>query len=354
MNFIQPRLCKFLYVVLFITGLLSCSKGGIAPDVPKDNIPMEFTTSVSWGVKSNSLVNNTDDLQAYPVSLLAKATVNDNEFSVFNNDRLYYSDGEWKYDVTRYWILGAKYYFAAFAPFASTGNYDGGNKLSNGNVSFTDGTSPVLKITGYNTILNQSNPAIDARTEDLMVAHYVRDNTSSKDYSAVLLTFDHILSCVTFSIRNTTNTDITKLSDIKLNGLKYKCDITLDATEVKVVQSNDADTPVRSADRMPEAGATPFLPKGMSENDYKPLFDCEYLTLLPQILYEKNDINLTFNVHRGTSNNDVTSYSLNLGKVESIKEWKAGRKYTYTMSITSTDILFQVVEVPWIEHDVEL
>ena len=101
MNFIHSGLYKLLYVVLLIIGLLSCSKGGIAPDVPKDNIPMEFTTFVDWGVKSNSLVNNTDDLQAYPVSLLAKAIVNGNEHAVFNNDKLYYNAGEWKYDVTR-------------------------------------------------------------------------------------------------------------------------------------------------------------------------------------------------------------------------------------------------------------
>ena len=354
MNFIRPGLYKLLYVVLLITGLLSCSKRGIDPDVPDGNIPMAFTTFVDWGVKSNSLVNDTDDLQAYPISILAKATVNGNEHAVFNNDRLYYSDGEWKYDMTRYWILDAKYSFAAFAPFASTGDYDGENKLSNGSVSISGGASPVLTIVGYNTILNQGSPATDARSEDLMVAHYVRDNTSSKDYSAVLLNFEHILSCVTFSIRNTTNTDITKLSEIRLSGLKYMCDITLDETTVSVEPKADTSTPVTSADRMPETGATSFLPKGMSEKDYKPLFDCEILTLLPQILYERNDIYLTFKVHRGSPNNDVKTYSLNLGDIEEIRDWKAGKKYDYTISITSTEILFQVVEVPWIEHDVEL
>ena len=100
-----------------------------------------------------------------------------------------------------------------------------------------------------------------------------------------------------------------------------------------------------------------ILPVGSwydEENDYKPLFDCEILTLLPQILYERNDIYLTFKVHRGSPNNDVKTYSLNLGDIEGIRDWKAGKKYDYTISITSTEILFQVVEVPWIEHDVEL
>lgn len=352
MNFIQPGRYKLFTVVMMIAGLLSCSRGGIDPDVPKDNIPMEFTTLVDWDVKSNSLVNNTEDLQSYPISILASAVVNGNAHSAFSNDVLYYNDGAWKYDETRYWMLDAKYSFAAFAPYASTGGYDGGNKLSNGTVNFSNNPAPVLTITGYNTILNQQNPAVDARSEDLLVAHYDRDNTSSKDYSVVPLAFEHILSCITFSIRNTTNDDITKVSDIKLNGLKYKCDINITTSSVSVHAKSDRGV-VISADRGSEAGNS-FLPKGMSEADYKLLFDCEQLTLLPQSLYGRDDMKLTFKVHKGASDANGTGYSLSLGNIEEIREWKPGKKYDYSMSITSTDILFQVVEVPWIEHDIEL
>ena len=83
-----------------------------------------------------------------------------------------------------------------------------------------------------------------------------------------------------------------------------------------------------------------------------PLFDCEMLTLLPQTLFDQ-DIILTLTVHTGDVSSGTT-YSYNLGNIEALREWKAGKKYNYSISITSTDILFQVVEVPWIEHDVEL
>lgn len=343
MNFIQPRIYKLFYVVLLITGILSCTKGG-DPDQPGDNIPMAFTTSVDWGVKSNSLIDTAEELRSYPISILANAEVGENTYFTFQNDKLYYENGDWTYGDAKYWIPGAKYSFAAFAPFASTDVSS--NSLSNGIVSYS---SEGLKITGYNTV----NTAVDARTEDLLVAHYVRDNTSSKDYSVVPLNFEHLLSCITFSIRNTTNVDITKVSDIKLNGLECKCDITLTTSSVDVDIYSDTGV-ITSADRNPEADKTPFLPKGMSEADYKPLFDCEKLTLLPQSLYGKDVIKLTFKVHKGTSDVNGTSYSVSLGNVDTIREWKAGKKYEYTMSITSTDILFQVVEVPWIEHDIEL
>ena len=229
-----------------------------------------------------------------------------------------------------------------------------GKTLSNGTASFSNaGGNPALTITGYNTgKFTSGSTVIDARSEDLLVSHYVRDNTHSSDYSVVPLDFSHILSCISFSIRNTTNNDITKVSAISLNGLKYKCDISLNTTSVSVTPSAETGS-MTSSERIPETGAAAFLPKGMAETDYKNLFDCEILTLLPQVLYGNNII-LTFKVHKGTNDTNGTDYSYNLGNNEALREWKAGKKYNYNISITSTDILFQVVEVPWIEHEVEL
>lgn len=327
-------------------------------DSSDGNIPLNFTTYVD-AVKSNSLINNTDDLQSYSISLLANASIQGGVYDVFNNDRLDFNstDDIWSYGTSRYWIPGARYSFAAFAPYASTNGSSAGvgNTLSNGTVSYSSNEGiPVLTITDYNTgKFDPGNTEIDARSEDLLVAHYVRDNSHSNDYSTVPLTFSHILSCVTFSIRNTTNDDITKVSAITLEGLKYECDITLNTTSVSIEAQNETGD-ITSADRTPEAGATSFLPKGMAETDYKPLFDCEILTLLPQMLYGNDDIRLTFKVHKGAGDVSGTTYTLNLGNIETIREWKQGIRYNYSMTITSTDIIFQVVEVPWIEHDVEL
>lgn len=322
--------------------MLSCSKGVGGPDGPKDDfdqkIPLEFTAFVDWEVKS--LVNDADDLQKYSISLLANATLDDKTYAVFDNEMLNYTEDEWTYETARYWIPGARYSFAAFAPFAQEGSPGSEpGKLSSGTVSLSNSEgNPVLTITGYKT-----------KTEDLLVAHYVRDNSMIEDYSAVPLTFGHILSGVTFSIRNTTNDDITKVSDIKLSGLSDECNITLTTAEVTVDSSNKIAT-IASEDRLPQEGSTCFLPKGMSEADFRPLFDCEILALLPQQLYGK-EISLTFKIHKG---NTTTDYSLNLGNIEKIRDWKPGNKYNYSISITSKDILFQVVEVPWIEHEVEL
>ena len=339
MNFTQPRIYKLFSVLFIITGLLSCSKRVVEPDVPEGNVPLEFSAFVDWGVKSKSLINNAEDLQSYSMSLLANAEVAENVYPVFENNKLYYSGETWTYGAAEYWKYGAKYSFTAFAPFAS--DDPATNTLSNGDISFSDN---VL------TIENYSTAAIDSRTEDLLVAHYVRDNSSDRDFSAVPLNFEHILACVSFSIRNATNNDYTTVSAIKLKGLQSKCNITLNPSSVTVVNSTETSQEISSADRT----GNPFLPKGMSEEEYKPLFDCEYLTLLPQELYGKDAIKLTFKVHKGTNDSNGTEYSFSLGDVETLRRWEAGKKYDYSISITSTEILFQVVEVPWIVHDVEL
>ena len=349
---IRQKVCyKLLYLLFIITGILSCSKRVLEQDIPKESdLQLEFTTFVDK-VKSNSLVSSSADLQAYPISIIANASIDGTNYSVFNNDRLYYADQIWNYDVIRYWIPGAKYLFTAFAPYVQISGSGSEYTLSNGeaSLSIADGI-PTLTITDYNTGKFTSGGTVyDARTEDLLAAHYIRDNTDSKDYSAVPLNLEHLLSCVSFSIRNTTNDDVVRVTDISLAGLMVKSDITINTSSVIITPKDEAGS-ISSSDRTPSAGATAFLPKGMSEDDFKPLFDCEILTLLPQTLYKQNII-LSFTAHKTSGSSE---YSFNLGNVESLREWKAGKKYNYSISITSTDILFQVAEVSWIEHDVEL
>ena len=50
----------------------------------------------------------------------------------------------------------------------------------------------------------------------------------------------------------------------------------------------------------------------------------------------------------------ITDYSGNLGTIEGITRWQPGKKYRYNITISSEDIIFQVSEIPWIEHNVEL
>ena len=104
---------------------------------------------------------------------------------------------------------------------------------------------------------------------------------------------------------------------------------------------------------------SPFLPKGMSEQQAKPLFDCTDLTVLPQYTFGKNDsgneinITLSFRVHNSAGGAGV-KYTGNLSNIDNIPKWEAGKKYKYNITISSKYITFQVQEVPWIKHEIEL
>lgn len=359
--------------IVVAVGLLSCSKKGAEPEGEQE-VPMAFAPAVDWHhlantkAGTNGLINSATDLQQYSISILGNATKakqqgeGNDTYLVFNNHRLDYVAGTgWSYSPTKYWIQGAKYFFTAFAPFVPTTNSPADEKkvLSNGTfaISGTD-ENPVLSITGYNTgrVEGSIEGNFDARNEDLLHANVTRDNTTAEDYSPVALNFEHLLACVNFKIRNATSSDILNVTVIKIQGIEYMCDIEVTHgigtafTYMDIDNGKNSSDYFTSDDRIGTAEA-PFLPKGMSESESKQLFDCGELTVLPQGVYGKG-CKLTFTVDYGNSN--TTNYTLDLSNIETIQEWDPGKKYNYNLTITSQDIIFQVVEVPWKEHEVEL
>ena len=346
---------KLVYIAVMAL-LLSCSKGGVEPLLPEgeSGVPVAFSPSADWqtvsGAKSSgtkALIEDADDLKKYSISLLGNAVRGGETYPVFKNHELSWSSSEgWHYSPTKYWIPEANYSFAAFCPYA-TNDESIAVSISNGNVSVSGTDSnPVITITDYNTA--HSN----AKNEDLLFAKTVRDNRSSEDYSQVELQFEHLLSCLTFNVRNTSQDAITAVRDIALEGLLTLCDISIDLESATVTNKTDFSYNFGGTERNGNS-TNSFLPGGMGQSDFKPLFECESLTVLPQDTYNK-DIILAFTAYFGEDDTKGTPYTLNLGKIDSIRKWEKGKKYSYNISISSKDIIFQVVEVPWREHNVTL
>lgn len=358
---------RFFAAVLLGLFVAGCSK--VVPEQQGSSVPVSVVPAVT-SVKSQgskALVNNGTELQQYPISLIGSFTRNSTTTEVFGNAKLSCSSGAWGYTGgTQYWIPGSLYRFAAFAPYAyvTTDGVDKpANSLSNGRVSY-DNSTRTLQISEYNTGKTNS---FDARCEDLLYASVTRDNTLSDDYSPVALQMNHLLACLEFSVRNATEKDIVSVYNISLEGVKYKCTIKIDCMNAVFDSISDDKSTAdifSGAERSPETGQTSFLPKGMSSTSYKHLFDCVYLTVLHQDVYgidqdemdsKDENIYLNFTVHYKGENasNDVT-YKVNLSNIDSVMKWEMGRKYSYNLTITSQNIYFQVVEVPWVEHKVEL
>ena len=366
----RARLMRLFVAVLLVLSVVGCSKvdDELFPPV-QSNDAISFVPSVKIhdnvklsGVKS--LIEDADDLQEYSISLLGTAKRNSTVSKVFGNRAMSFSSG-WSYGDPEYWIPGALYSFAAFCPYALPSGPTApsvlNKSLTNGTVTYTeDGNNPTISIAGYNTGKKSdssqgASDGFDARCEDLLFEKVTRDNTLANDYSSVGLQMEHLLACLEFCVRNATNEDIVKIYNISLTGLKYKCDIDIDCSTGAVVRVlkdrvSSEDT-YFSGDDIGD-GSTAVLPKGMSNDSYEHLFDCDYLTVLPQDV-RGEEIKLNFTV-KFYNQEATVDYSVNLGKIESMIEWVKGMKYRFTLTISSQDIYFQVVEVPWVVHYVEL
>ena len=361
----------YIFILAMIAGLLSCSKSSLEQDGGLvSDMPLVFSPTADWpqmgngnlsgsgtrsgngtgtGAVTKALVESAEDLKRYGISLFATATKGEDTYPVFNNDNLKFTNDSWNYDITKYWIPGASYSFAAFAPYAGTAGQ--GVKLSNGTVSVSPtATEPSITITDYNSGKGNN---FDARCEDLLYAAHFRDNTNEADYSAVPLQFYHLMSCITFYIRNASKEDILSVDNIRLTGLKYKGTVNVGLSTFGVQPTGDvvgdSENYFAGNDMTGTTGA-PFLPKGMAEAQSKYLFDCENITVIPQILSGKK-IKIKFIVNYSSRSKEYTG---DLSSIDDITSWEMGKKYRYNITISSDEIIFQVKEVEWIEHEIEL
>lgn len=312
-------------------------------------VPIAVAPSV---METKALVGSDEGLRTNSFSLLATVTNHGNTSAAFGNDRLRYDEANftWTYGSPKYWVPQSHYTFGAFWPYASTSE----SQLTNGTVSYSaDGGTPTLTISGYNT--GKVGNTFDARSEDLLFTSYTRDNTAANDYSPVPLQMGHLLSSLSFKVRNATSNPITHITDISLTGLKYRCNLTVTPSEATITSDGTVvgtEETYFSGDECTGDNTTPFLPAGMSEAQFKPLYDCTDLSVLPQDVYG-NPVVLKFTVHF-SGNASGSEYSANLGTIESLTRWYPGKRYLYNFTISSKDILFQVSEVDWIEHNIKL
>ena len=136
--------------------------------------------------------------------------------SLFNNVEV--EGPNWTYTNTQYWITGAKYNFAAIAPFANgkSGVFSVAADADNNYVGTT--TLPFTNVDGTNDLLYAQNAQIVG--------------ASSGNNSTVEFNFRHILSKVKFSFKNAYNasTATIKVYDVKIENAWESATATLGET----------------------------------------------------------------------------------------------------------------------------
>ncbi len=133
-------------------------------------------------------------------------------------------DGEWTYTNTQYWIAGAKYNFAAVAPYAN--GAEGVFSVAANGDDYVGTTVLPFTNTGINDVLYAQNAQVVG---------------AANGNATVAFTFRHILSKVKFSFENGYNasTATIKVYDVKIENAYKTATATLGVNSTAWANQND-------------------------------------------------------------------------------------------------------------------
>lgn len=329
-----------LPALLLASGLpavTSCDKVP-AGEQPGDT-PIAFNSAVSTKAPVESEKNMTE------FAVWAAYYSNDDlDSEPFVNTTVYKAtDGTWTYDDIKYWQEG-RWHFEAFYPLPSdlqvTEPVQGQDALE---VIFTAPKEEGAVLEGL-TVNYYYGPTA---SHDLMTAEYTRDYTATDpDASAVDLTFNHLLSRVTISVKtNSSNVSLTSLTFSGMSVLgEYNGVGNSGKWRLLTSIPELSSVPPGSFSADPSELPSPLPPDGT------PVDVLPDLLLIPQTPGGSADsqnpikIDITYKMAEGQEQ----SHSIYL---PSDTSWDPGRHYHYTLSIGSAKVTLKVNVVDWDERN---
>ena len=204
-------------------------------------------------------------------------------------------NGAWTYDNTQYWIAGAKYNFAAIAPYA------------NG----VDGVFSVAA-DGGNYVGTTVLPFTNTGTNDVLYAQNAQVVGAANNNAKVAFTFRHILSKVKFSFENGYNasTATIKVYDVKIENAYQTATATLG--ETSTAWANHAGTLALEFGNASDAEATADVKENAEvAYDYGKTYESLNERFLipgtaPSVTYkDKNNADVTVNAYKVTFKVDL-------------------------------------------------
>ena len=324
---------------LFLLGataavLSSCSNQEVMDVADYANQPIEFSTFVNNATRADNSVMDDNFTKFWALSQFHAQNSQDQWVDAFKNVGVSKvgtgATANWVTEQTYYWSAGDTYRFAAYA--------DGTNKLDDAIVKYTAGDSK-LSFTGYTAGANDLVAAFGA--ED----GYTWDGQAGDDVPPVALTFNHLLSKVTFTFK-------TKLADTYT--------IQVSQIKVKAVKTTNGDyIKGNTAPSWTTAAGTPT-----ADYEWTPISDVAsgtlgadgYFTVMsdPQFVIPQgnNDLEVSFTVslwdqsqtvgvdspiqNTFTASLKYTAPSTSDGTTSG--QWTAGYHYNYTGEITMDNI----------------
>lgn len=332
-----------LPAILLASGLpavLSCDKVP-AGEQPGDT-PIAFNSAVSTKAPVKP-VESEDDMTEFAVWAAYYNSDGTTMTKPFFNTKVYKKDGTWTYDDLKYWLEG-DWHFEAFYPLPSTLHVEKPVQEQDAlDVYFTAPKGEGAALEGL-TINYYYGPTA---SRDLMTAEYTRTYTATTpDASAVDLSFNHLLSRVTISVK--TNSSNVSLTSLTFSGMSVLGEYN--SAENPEKWHLLKDYPVFSGFPAGEFHADLTDWQNPLPSNGTPVEVLSDLLLIPQTPGDETNGHDPINIE--------VSYTLNGGQSEtktvslpSTPAWEPGRHYRYTLTVGSADVTLKINVVPWDEEN---
>lgn len=239
---------------------------------------------------------------------------------------------DWTYEPTQYWIRGAKHDFWAIYPYSA----------ADCSLNPTTGI-----LTRTNITLGTTNPANNV---DYMCAVSSRDLADpAASTGPVPLELRHAMSLLEFRFVNAMGF-VDAVTDISLNGHLYKASLAfardgvLEGTTDGLVDILVTPTGDLAEANLFQGQSLTNIDKNISTS-HNLFGNVGSIVVLPQEVEGKS---VFFNLTVNSSPSNI-----NLG-ILPITEWLPGKKYVYTVTLTTSTITCDVIVVDWIKDEVEL
>lgn len=288
-------------------------------------------------VDTKALVVTDDDLQAQGIGAFGQYVYDGHDIPVFQNTPVTYnSDARvWQSDPLKYWIDFQDYTFALVSPYTTSG-------IGSGAVSFNyhDGT--------YSVYCTESNK-LTYQSKDLLVGAKDRFLSGAPGvFTPVEVNLVHAFAALEFRVINASDQEVYRIYNPRLTGI-----INEGRLDVSLVQQTPSLSWTLGTTAIAEGNNSYYQERtvnnlAISSTNYADLYDPSTIVVLPQTIANK-PVMFTF-TYQLTKNNETTIYpvSFNLGSaIYPVRAWESGKKYTYTATITSNYITFNVEVRDW-------
>ena len=339
---------KKLFFIAAIAGaaLVSCTKNELAPSAAEQE-EISFAapvvgaqTKVYGAIGATYDTNESFDVWSiWHETALGAGTWAGTPYITDKTANYVNAKGGWAFDPAYYWPADGYLSFVALSPsLTATTTYDATNGF---------------KITAW------SQSADEEKIVDLMYSNESRDHQKAtyKDgdnagedaaytYKGVDIMFNHALSYLVFKIKtleNYSGTTSFRLNKITLSDIYTTGDFIQKPTLPAKNWTVDTSDPAKVGEYVAYDGELSFASGSVSV----PETANKQIILLPQTLADgKQKLIIDYEIKTGDSAWIAQTQEIDL-EDGTIKAWEMGKKYTYTISISMTEIILDPAVAAW-------